>query len=85
MSAPPAPDDRTRVLGVVESFVAVVKQCPSGSVRRMAENALAAVERDGAAALPEQAFLVLTAVRGWQGDRATQVKRSLTSFLEGGA
>jgi len=85
VSAPPAPDDRTRVLGVVESFVAVVKQCPSGSVRRMAENALAAVERDGAAALPEQAFLVLTAVRGWQGDRATQVKRSLTSFLEGGA
>jgi hypothetical protein len=85
VSAPPAPDDRTRTLGVVECFIAVVKQCPSGSVRRMAENALAAVERGGAAALPEQAFLVLTAVRGWQGERAAQVKRSLAAFLEGAA
>jgi hypothetical protein len=49
----------------------------------MAENALLVVERDGAAALPEQAFLVLTAIRGWQGDRAAQVKRSLQAFLEG--
>jgi hypothetical protein len=74
-----------RTLGVIECFVAVVKQCPSGSVRRMAESALAAVERGGATALPEQAFLVLTAVRGWQGKRATQVKRSLSAFLEGAA
>ena len=54
MSASPASD---RPLGVVECFVAVVNQCPNGSVRRMAENALRGVERDGAAALPEQAFL----------------------------
>jgi len=80
VSAPPA---RGRILGVVECFLAVVNQCPNGSVRQMAENALVAVERDGAAALPEQAFLVLTAIRGWQGDRAAQVKRSLQGFLDG--
>ena len=79
MSAPAA---QGRTLGVVECFVAVVNQCPNGSVRRMAENALAAVERDGAAVLAEQAFLVLTAIRGWQGDRAAQVKRSLQAFLD---
>jgi len=83
VSAPPAFDDRSRTLGVVECFVAVVNQCPNGSVRRMAENALLAVERGGAAALPEQAFLVQTAIRGWQGDRAAQVKRSLQVFLDG--
>ena len=82
MSAKPA-DDFTRTLGVVESFVAVVKQCPNGSVRRVAELALANVERDGASAMAEQAFLVLTAVRGWQGERAAQVKRSLEAFLAG--
>jgi hypothetical protein len=70
-----------RLLGVIECFHAVVRQCPSGAVRRVAEHALAAVERDGAAALPDQAFLVLTAVRGWQGERAAQVKRSLEDFL----
>jgi len=81
VSAPPA-DDCTRTLGVVESFVAVVNQCPNGSVRRVAESALEIVKRDGAGALPEQAFLVLTAVRGWQGARAAQVKRSLQAFLD---
>jgi hypothetical protein len=74
-----------RELGVVECFHAVIRQCPSGPVRKVAEHALAAVERDGAAALPEQAFLVLTAVRGWQGERASQVKRSLQAFLDRGA
>ncbi len=83
MSAPPEARDPSRTLGVVECFVAVVNQCPNGSVRRMAEDALLGVERDGASALPEQAFLVLTAIRGWQGDRAAQVKRSLQQFLDG--
>jgi hypothetical protein len=76
------PEERTRALGVVECFVAVINQCPNGSVRRVAESALEIVERDGAAAFPEQAFLVLTAVRGWQGERATQVKRSLQAFVD---
>jgi hypothetical protein len=81
LSAKPT-DDRTRTLGVVECFVAVVNQCPNGSVRRVAESALEIVKRDGAGAFPEQAFLVLTAVRGWQGERAAQVKRSLQVFLD---
>ena len=75
------PGDYDRTLGVVECFTAVVKQCPNGSVRRVAELALAAVERDGAGALAEQAFLVESAIRGWQGPRAAQVKRSLAAFL----
>lgn len=70
-----------RLLGVVEAFHVVLRQCPNGSVRKAAEVALATVERDGAGALAEQAFLVLTAVRGWQGERAAQVKRSLEAFL----
>jgi hypothetical protein len=74
--------DNPRMLGVVECFVAVVNQCPSGAVRRVAENALAVVEREGAAALPAQAFLVLSASAGWRGERAAQVKRSLQSFLD---
>lgn len=73
--------DAERTLGVVEAFHAVVRQCPNGPARRVAEHALATLERDGAGALPEQAFLVLTAVRGWQGARAAQVKRSLEAFL----
>jgi hypothetical protein len=77
-----APEDHSRLLGVIECFSAVVRQCPNGSARRLAENALAAIEREGAAALPEQAFLVLTAARGWQGERAAQVRRSLERFLE---
>lgn len=85
MSGTAPPDDWSRALGVVECFVAVVNQCPNGSVRRVAEGALETVKRDGANALPEQAFLVLTAVRGWQGERATQVKRSLQAFLDAGS
>jgi hypothetical protein len=73
--------DGARPLGVVECFVAVTRQCPSGAARRVAEHALAAVESQGAGALPAQAFLVLTAVRGWRGRRAEQVRRSLEEFL----
>ena len=57
-------------------------QCPKGPARALAEAALAAVERDGAAVLPNQAYLVLSALRGWQGERAQQVHRSLEAFLE---
>jgi len=71
-----------RRLGVVEAFTVVTRSCPSGAVRSVAENALEAVKREGAKTLPEQAYLVLTACRGWQGDRATQVKESLRGFLE---
>jgi hypothetical protein len=77
--------DRERTLGVVECFHVVIRQCPSGAVRRVAEHALAAIERGGAEVLAEQAFLVLSAARGWQGERAAQVKRSLQAFLDAAA
>ena len=73
--------DPPRRLGVIEAFTAVINSCPSGAVRRVAEQALDAVKRDGADALPQQAFFVLTAVRGWQGDKAAQVKDALEAFL----
>jgi len=73
--------DPARTLGVVECFHAVIRQCPHASARAVAEHALATIEREGAAALAEQAYLVLTAVRGWRGERAAQVKRSLEAFL----
>jgi hypothetical protein len=74
-------DDAPRRLGVIEAFTAVVNSCPSGAVRQVAEQALDTVKRDGSDALPQQAFFVLTAVRGWQGDKATQVKDALETFL----
>ena len=73
--------DPPRRLGVIEAFSAVVNSCPSGAVRSVAEQALDAVKRDGADALPQQAFFVLSAVRGWQGDKASQVKDALEAFL----
>jgi hypothetical protein len=74
-------DDAPRRLGVIEAFTAVINSCPSGAVRSVAEQALDAVTRDGADALPQQAFFVLSAVRGWQGDKASRVKDTLEAFL----
>ncbi len=74
--------DAPRRLGVIESFTAVVNSCPSGSVRAVAERALEAAKIEGSGALPLHAYYVLTAVRGWQGDKAAQVKESLEAFLE---
>ena len=76
--------DYTRTLGVVEAITAVRDQCPSGAVQAAARGALDAIQREGASALPQQAFLVLSAARGWTGERAEQVKRSLRGFLEPG-
>jgi benzil reductase ((S)-benzoin forming) len=75
------PRDYSRPLGVVEAITAVRDQCPNGAVQSAARNALEAVKREGAASLPAQAFLVLSAARGWTGERAEQVKRSLREFL----
>ncbi|MBW2272605.1 MAG: hypothetical protein JRG96_05000 [Deltaproteobacteria bacterium] len=71
-----------RRLGLIESFVAARDQCPSGRVRSLASAALEAVKRDKQAALHEQAFLLLSATRGWRGERADQVRQSLAAFLE---
>lgn len=78
----PMADDYERDLGVVEAITLVTLQCPNGSVRACAEQALEAIKKAGAATLHEQAFLVLTAIRGWRGPRATQVAKSLRSFVE---
>jgi benzil reductase ((S)-benzoin forming) len=84
--SPPAPaKDYSRTLGVVEAITAVRDQCPSGAVQAAARGALEAIQREGASALPQQVFLVLSAARGWTGERAEQVKRSLRGFLEPGA
>lgn len=73
--------DETRRLGVIEAFTAVLNSCPSGSARAVTETALEAVKRDGADAMPMQAYLVLTAIQGWRGERAQQVRASLEAFL----
>ena len=70
-----------RRLGVVEAFTAVVNQCPSGAVQSVARNALEALQREGSRTLPEQAFRVLSAVRGWRGPVAARVKEALEAFL----
>jgi hypothetical protein len=74
-------DPEERPLGVVEAFTVTRDQCPSGAVQRVARQALDAVAREGAAALPLQAFYLLTAVRGWRGKQAERVKQALEAFL----
>ena len=76
--------DYERNLGVVEAFIAVRDQCPMGSVRRVAMQALDTAGKDGAGALREQAYFVLTAIQGWRGERSQQVHRSLQAFLDSG-
>lgn len=76
-------DERPRRLGVIEAFTAVVNQCPNGSVQTVARSALEAVKERGSEAMAEQAFLVLSAARGWQGEKAARVKETLEEFLAG--
>jgi len=73
--------DRTRTLGVVEAIVAARDQCPSGRVRIVTESALDAIRTRRPGVLREQAYFVLTAIRGWRGERAQQVQESLRAFL----
>jgi hypothetical protein len=75
-------EDYERMLGVVEAFSIVARQCPSAPVRSCAEQALEAAKRGKAGELRQQAYLVLTSMRGWRGDRAHQVLRSLQAFLD---
>lgn len=70
-----------RPLGVSEAFIVTRDQCPNGAVQNVARQGLEAVARDGAAALPLQAFYLLTAVRGWQGAQASRVKQALEAYL----
>ena len=73
-------DERT--LGVVEAITAVTLQCPHGSVVAAAEHALETIKKEGADVMATQAFLVLSAIQGWRGDRARQIHHSLQTFID---
>jgi hypothetical protein len=75
--------EQERHLGVIEAIVAARDQCPHAAVREHAAAALESVKRGGAEALREQAFLVLSTLAGWRGERAEQVKRTLRDFVAG--
>ena len=75
-------DGGERNLGVVEAITAVTLQCPHGSVVAAAEQALETIKREGADVMATQAFLVLTAIQGWRGDKARQIHRSLQAFID---
>lgn len=74
--------DYDRDLGVIEAITVVTRSCPSGVVVAAAERALDAIKDGGPDVLKQQAYFVLTALKGWRGDRARQVHRSLTRYLE---
>jgi hypothetical protein len=74
--------DYDREMGVVEAITTVTRSCPNGGVVLAAERALEAIKQGGADAMRQQAYFVLVAIRGWRGDRAEQVHRSLTRYLE---
>jgi hypothetical protein len=80
-----APPDFDRDLGVIEAITFVTRSCPSGVVVSAAENALDAIKIGGSDVMKQQAYFVLTAIKGWRGDRATQVHRSLAKYIEGGS
>lgn len=73
--------DYERDLGVVEAITYVTRSCPSGVVVSVAEQALEAIKQGGAKVMPQQAYFVLTSIKGWRGERARQVHRSLTKYL----
>lgn len=70
-----------RSLGVIEAIVAVRDQCPRAAARSHAEQALAAIQRGGAAVLREHAGSVLATIAGWRGERGLAVQRALHDFL----
>ncbi len=74
--------DYDRTLGVIEAIMAARDQCPSGAVRNCAERALEAIKTGGPGSLREQAWFVCSALLGWRGERAEQVRRSLNAYLE---
>jgi len=77
-----APKDYDRDLGVIEAISIVTRSCPNGRVVAAANSALDAIKAGGSDSLKEQAYFVLTAIQGWRGDRAGQVHRSLSSYLD---
>jgi hypothetical protein len=84
-AAPDANDtsnrDYDRDLGVIEAITVVTRSCPNGGVTTAAKGALEAIKTGGPDTLKEQAYFVLISIKGWRGDRARQVHRSLSRYL----
>lgn len=80
--SPEASPNYERDLGVIEAITYVTRSCPSGVVVAAAERALDSIKQGGPDVIKQQAYFVLTALQGWRGDRARQVHRSLTNYLE---
>jgi len=74
--------DYDRDLGVIEAITVVTRSCPNGGVTSAAKGALEAIKTGGPDALKEQAYFVLIAIKGWRGERARQVHRSLSRYLD---
>ena len=74
--------DYDRDLGVIEAITVVTRSCPNGGVTRAAKQALEAIKAGGPDTLKEQAYFVLIAIKGWRGERARQVHRSLSLYLD---
>ena len=74
--------DYDRDLGVIEAITVVTRSCPNGGVTSAAERALEAIKAGGPDTLKEQAYFVLTVIQGWRGERARQVHRSLSRYLD---
>jgi hypothetical protein len=74
--------DYDRDLGVIEAITVVTRSCPNGGVTRAAKGALEAIKTGGPDTLKEQAYFVLIAIKGWRGERARQVHRSLSRYLD---
>lgn len=77
--------DYDRDLGVIEAITIVTRSCPNGGVIAAAEQALKAISAGGPDVLREQAYFVIVAIQGWRGERARQVHRSLSRYIEEGA
>ncbi len=73
--------DYDRDLGVIEAITIVTRSCPNGGAIAAARQALEAIKTGGPEALRQQAYFVLVAIRGWRGERARQVHRSLSRYL----
>ena len=74
--------DYDRDLGVIEAITFVTRSCPSGVVVAAAERALDAIKAGGPDVIKQQVYFVLTSIKGWRGERARQVHRSLAKYLE---
>ncbi|HEB88778.1 MAG TPA: hypothetical protein ENI85_04335 [Deltaproteobacteria bacterium] len=73
--------DYDRDLGVIEAITIVTRSCPNGGAIAVARQALEAIKTGGPEVLRQQAYFVLIAIRGWRGERARQVHRSLSRYL----